>query len=240
MKIFTLVAISGIGLCSAPIVKAQEAKSPWTFGVKAGVNVSTFKVDDGSTLSNTDGTAGFNGGVTVEYALRNNFFLSSGLEYTSKGADYSTSFLGTSISESGNSVSYAYSKDSRRLKYLQIPLTVGYRVPVSKNVNVTFNAGGYFAVGVSGKGTHEMWQANLDPDGMISDVTYSVDKTNKKGDTDYGLIGGIGLEYKKFSLNANYEYGLRSLSTGRDSYGPIDYGNTWKNRNAVFSVGYKF
>lgn len=243
MRIFTLLAVSGIILCSAPTIKAQESQSPWTFGVKAGVNASTFKVQDGSSLSNTEGIAGFNGGVTVEYALRNNFFLSSGLEFTTKGADYSTGFFQMPYLEGDNTIVYAYSKDSRRLRYLQVPLTIGYRIPVSKNVNITFNAGAYFALGVSGKGTRQLSLMNINADGT-SNTTFSEGQTNKKGDTDYGLLGGIGVEYKKLSLNANYEYGLRSLYTGESYHTGNSYNtlrnDAWRNRNLVFSVGYKF
>ncbi|PXV65462.1 outer membrane protein with beta-barrel domain [Dysgonomonas alginatilytica] len=233
MKTFALLAISGISLCAAPVIKAQKAESPWTFGVKAGINSSTFNIGNGSTPNNTDGIIGFNGGVTMEYALRNGFFLSSGLEFTTKGADNGTSSY---LSPAPNSLTYTLSKDSRRLKYLQLPLTVGYRVPLSKDVNVTFNAGGYFAYGISGKGTYETWEVSRNEDGTTS-VTSNRYESKKSGDTDYGLLGGVGLEYKRFSFNFNYELGLRTLHTGSASSGM----NTgWKNRNAAFTVGYKF
>lgn len=242
MKFLTLLTISGICLCSAPLIKAQESKSPWTFGAKAGVNLSTFK-SDGTNLSTTDGTTGFNGGITVEYALLNNFFLHSGLEYTTKGADYysSTSFLSNDYNSPQNGDYYMTQRsisDSRRFKYLQLPLTLGYRLPVSKDINVTFNAGAYLAIGISGKGTQQTWTTTLGSDNEIS-TTYEEHKTSKKGDADYGLIGGVGIEYKKFSLNANYEYGLSSLATARH-FGNLDIGDTWRNRNLTFSVGYKF
>lgn len=234
MRTFTLLSVLGIGLCTAPVIQAQTSESPWTFGVKAGVNLSTFNVGDSptSTSSNTDGRIGLNGGITVEYALRNNFFLSSGLEFTTKGADYSKSYGPNQLNSNYKSI-----QESRTLEYLQLPLTVGYRLPVSKNVNVTFNAGAYFALGVSGKGTSVIWEHNLDEDGKMTS-TFNRNKSNKKGDTDYGLIGGAGLEYKKFSLNFNYELGLRSLYTGSSSHDVNDA--AWKNRNVVLSVGYKF
>lgn len=239
MKTFTLLAISGISLCAAPIVKAQKAESPWTFGVKAGINASTFNVDTHSTPGNTEGTIGFNGGVTVEYALRKGFFLSSGLEFTTKGADNRVyHYPDYSLGEGGGQVTSVFSKDSRRFKYLQVPLTIGYRIPVSKDVNVTFNAGAYFAYGIDVKGTYETWTKTLNTDGTVN-TSYEKTKDSKSGDTDYGLIGGLGIEYKKFSLNANYELGLRELSTGKNSYTGGDF-STWKNRNAVFSIGYKF
>ena len=242
MKFLTLLTISGICLCSTPLIQAQESQSPWTFGVKAGVNLSTFK-SDGTDFSINNGTTGFNGGITVEYALRNNFFLHSGLEYTTKGADYysSTSYLSNYYNHPQNEdlhLTYSSTNDSRRFKYLQLPLTIGYRLPVSKNVNVTFNAGAYVAIGISGKGSQLMQVTNIGPNNSINTI-HKEYSTSAKGDIDYGLIGGVGLEYKKFSLNANYEYGLSSLATARNSEG-INMGETWRNRNLTFSVGYKF
>lgn len=244
MKFLTLLGISGICLCSTPLTKAQESQSPWTFGIKAGINASNFK-SDGTDLSTMDGITGFNGGITVEYALRNNFFLHSGLEYTTKGADYysSTSYLSNNYNSNylePNGDLYATQRttqDSRRFKYLQLPLTLGYRLPVTKDVNVTFNAGAYFAIGISGKGTERTSVITIENNDLST--IHNVVESNKKGDADYGLIGGVGIEYKKFSLNANYEYGLPSLATARNPEG-FYMGDTWRNRNLAFSVGYKF
>ena len=233
MRIFTFLVVLGVGLWTAPVINAQQSKSPWTFGVKTGVNISTYNVDGGSDYSNTDGVIGFNGGVTVDYQLKNRFYLSSGLEFTTKGADFSQMYP---FYIDGNTVTQTTTKDSRKFQYLQLPLTIGYRLPISRNMNVTFNAGGYFAFGLSGKGTYEQWTEISEVGGTTS-YEYMKKKTNQKGDTDFGLIGGLGLEYKRFSLNFNYELGLRELYTGTNTIG---LESTWKNRNAVLSVGYKF
>lgn len=230
MRTFTLLAITGIGLCTAPVVNAQKTQSPWTFGVKAGINAAGANVSNNYPLESISGIAGFNGGVTAEYALRNRFFLSSGLEFTTKGFD----------SQRVNSLldePYSFSKESRRLKYLQVPLTIGYRLPVSKNVNLTFNAGGYFAYGVAAKGRNQTWTEVSTEEGYSS-YAYTEAESTKAGDTDYGLLFGAGIEYKRFSFNFNYELGLRNLHTGSASSAIGDTG--FKNRNAAFSVGYKF
>lgn len=237
MKVTQLITILGITMLVFPSINAQESKSPWTFGVKAGVNSSTFDTDDSFRK---DGTIGYNVGATVEYKLKNNFFLSSGLEFTTKGADkYLYQSVLPPIENDQPILSTMYSKDSRRLKYLQAPLTIGYRVPVSSSVNITFNAGGYFGVSVSGKGTQSLYTTDYYVDGS-SKSSFKEQQSNKKGDTDYGLLLGMGVEYKKFSLNANYEHGLRNLYTGRDTYYGSDSNSAWKNRNYTLSVGYKF
>lgn len=119
-------------------------------------------------------------------------------------------------------------------------MTIGYRLPVSKDVNLTFNAGGYFALGLSGKSTlsKSSYSFQFGQEGNLDNISsdYSVSEYKQNGDTDFGLLGGIGVEYKRFSLNANYEFGLRTLHTATSSDGLF---STWKNRNLTFSVGYR-
>jgi len=241
MKIFTLLIVSGLSLCTIPVLNAQESKSPWSFGVKAGINFSDFSTDrGGSSSGDNNGKIGFNGGVTVEYALRNGFFLSSAMEFTTKGTDKTES--GSFYFPDGRYFYGGLTSDSRRMKYLQIPFTIGYRIPVSRKVNLAINAGGYFAFGLSGKGTMQSWGLKTEPHkGEVVTYIYNVEKSTKNGDTDFGLLGGVGVEYMKFSLNYNYEFGLRDLYTASPS---LTYANSknmaWKNRNVVISVGYKF
>lgn len=86
MKFFTLLTISGLSLSVTPLLNAQESKSPWSFGVKAGVNLSTFDISSYVPSYGENGKTGFNAGLVVDYSLQNNFFLRSGLEFTTKGA----------------------------------------------------------------------------------------------------------------------------------------------------------
>ena len=61
-------------------VNAQD--KPLTFGVKAGMNISNFSGD----FEDTKAKIGFNAGVTLDFALTNDLYLLTGLEFTSKGA----------------------------------------------------------------------------------------------------------------------------------------------------------
>lgn len=61
-------------------VSAQD--KPLTFGVKAGMNISNFSGD----FEDTKAKIGFNAGVTLDFALTNDLYLLTGLEFTSKGA----------------------------------------------------------------------------------------------------------------------------------------------------------
>lgn len=53
---------------------------------------------------------------------------------------------------------------------------------------------------------------------------------------DFGVIGGVGIEYNQYLLNINYEAGLLNLMSGLyDGDNP-----SWKNQNITISVGYFF
>jgi hypothetical protein len=63
-------------------VVASAQNKPLTFGVKAGMNMSNVSGDfEDSKLK-----VGFNVGVTADYALTPDFYLLTGLEFTTKGS----------------------------------------------------------------------------------------------------------------------------------------------------------
>lgn len=85
-------------------VSAQD--KPLTFGVKAGMNISNFSGD----FEDTKAKIGFNAGVTLDFALTNDLYLLTGLEFTSKGAK---------VNEDTNL--------KMNLSYLQLPVHAGYK-----------------------------------------------------------------------------------------------------------------
>lgn len=264
MKISTLLAVAGISIASTQIADAQTNESPWTFGVKAGANIAN------TSSKNESGRIGFNVGGTVEYKLSDRFFLQSGLEFTSKGSklkeqsfNFSLPYFDSGELTSIDDLDYVTytgkAKASQNLMFLQIPLTIGYRLPLAEDINLTFNIGGYAGYGIAARSKYKINGTLKYPDGKTESVntetTYK--KYNETGleRFDYGLLGGIGIEYKKFSFNVNYELGLRNLDKSSGTY--LNYGYSsgynnqstgvtvyevpkWKNRNVSLSVGYKF
>lgn len=194
---------------------AQESQlsqaDRWSFGIKGGLNFMNY---DNDVLY-----AGFNLGATVDYDLGNQLFLRSGLEFIGKEKYTDANrYYSTSIKEDG-SIDYKSSGISaeRSNIFLQMPLTVGYRLPISKRVNLTLNAGVYAAIGLHSNGNYQKWnyESTLDKDGEFinwkndSDIKYLDDA----GNFDFGLLGGIGIEYRRFSYNISYEYGLINQSS---------------------------
>lgn len=179
---------------------AQEAGTV-KFGVQAGANLSNF-AGDLDDLDDLDAKVGFQVGVTADYFLSQNLFLQSGLAYTTKGAKKEV--LGV--------------KTTMNLNYLQLPVRIGYAIPVSEGFSVNLNAGPYVAYGIGGKT-------------KVGDL-----KSDSFGDDglkefDFGIGGGVGAEFGAIAINLGYEYGLADLGSDNIKV---------NNVNAYLTLGYKF
>ena len=105
----------------------------FTFGVRAGANLSTLGVDD-DYYDYYKNRWGFHGGFVIDYNIVKSFAVETGLFYTGKGAKYDK-----------ERSYYSYYKDeSLKFNYLQIPILAELRLPVSDDASVQVKGGGYF------------------------------------------------------------------------------------------------
>lgn len=195
-----------------------QAQSRLSYGVKAGINRSSAD----HNYYNFKSQLGFHVGVIADYQLKNNFFLRSGVDFTTKGAECEE--LWTNPDGETASVKYNFN-------YLQLPVLLGYKIPVYNQTNIFFNAGIYLSYGIYAREKRAY---------IISANSYSESQHKGFDDcgfwkVDFGLVGGLGIEYQRYFGMFNYEMGV--VNEHKPAYG----GNpNWKNRNLTFSLGYKF
>lgn len=209
-------------------VLAQD--SPFTWGVKTGITLNNSSIDADPIEQKTK--VGFLLGVTVDYALTNNLYLQSGLSLLTRGAKVESDISIESYNVSGE------------LKvnqiYLQLPITAAYKLPVTDNLKVVFNAGPYIAYGIGGK---SKLKANIDIPilELNSSEEYDTFGDDALKRFDFGLTAGIGAEFKKIYLGANYDLGLINI-INRSKTIETFFGSdvSYKNQGFVISVGYKF
>ena len=123
-KIFfaaTLVALT----VGAIQVNAQD--KPVTFGVKAGVNLSTL----GADLKDSKHVLKYQFGVTADILLVDHLYVITGLDFQAKGTKL-------------NDVKY-------NPMYLQLPATIGYKFDLGVDARLVLNAGPYISYGIGGK-----------------------------------------------------------------------------------------
>lgn len=218
-KFYKLGVIALLALVSANIA-AQDSKL--SFGVNAGVNVSNSSWDVNNGFDKK-AVIGFQIGGTVDYALTEAFYLQSGLSLTTKGAKVKGKGGDEIISLDGALTVNQY--------YLQLPVMGAYKLDVAENTKIVFSAGPYLAFGVGGK-------TKFKGDIIIVDVSGSgEDKVDTFGNDgllnrfDFGLGGGVAVEFGQIVVGLKYELGLTDI--GKDNL-------SYKNRNAALTVGYKF
>lgn len=175
----TLKVILFISVLLVANVNAQEKKT--TFGIKAGLNLSNIGSDKGN-YDNTKTKAGFHAGITLDYAFTPQWYLLTGLEYTSKGVK-------VELSSNDQNVTAAY---------VQLPVSAAFKLEVSDEMAILINAGPYFAYGVHGK----IKQGSYEQD------TFSGVALKR---FDSGMNLGAALEWQKLCFGLGGELGFVNI-----------------------------
>jgi len=215
MKKLLLLTIALIGAAST---YAQTI----SYGVKAGVNFSTFS----ATVSNLTGTSasltGFHVGGVVDLKFNKSFSIQPGILYSTKG--------GSSTTAGDGSQDVALSASKVTFNYLEIPVNFLYHAPVRKG-SVFIGGGPYVGFGLSGSAP-----LTTDENGQPTNRTESVhfgSGVDEIHNPDFGFnfIGGYQFT-SKVTLSVQYGLGIQNLSN--DPVVRIH------NQALGFSLGYFF
>lgn len=194
-------------------------------GVEAGVNMTSLGVRGNHAQIVPVG------GLVVDYQFENNMIIQSGLHYVMKGA---------------NSLVNGSKELMVRLGYIELPVMVGYRLPVAEHIYMIPQMGAYFACGVNGYGEFGSNFVNTgigNTDGIWYNPFKRFDLNTGKEEYiepfkrfDTGLRFALSTEVYKFNLTLSYDLGLKKVWKEFD---PGDYFK-YKNRSVAITLGYKF
>jgi hypothetical protein len=109
--------------------------------------------------------------------------------------------------------------------YLEVPLLFVGHV---ENLNIHFGPYFGFLVGANIK--------KIDSNGSVNSIT-TLDRDDFNA-LDYGLSGGIGIDFDESQIGLRYNYGLREVGKSGASFGGA--GNNAKNAALQLYVGFKF
>ncbi|MVM28666.1 outer membrane beta-barrel protein [Spirosoma sp. HMF4905] len=209
--------------------------SPFEFGVKGGLNLSSLSFNN-NTIPTNRIKPGVNIGFTTTYNFRQNFFLQSGLSFTTKGAeikgeapmgfDYNLVYPGREAVLKSNQL------------YLQVPIYAGYRLDVLPGTRLVLTAGPYVAYGIGGKTqlTGDILYGDMIDYSTLEEKTFASRGLER---FDVGIGTGIGVDFGRAIVGLTYELGLKDIGPSGTVYWPF-YSNSYKNRNASLSLEYKF
>jgi len=181
--------LSALFLSVFALSNSQENKS---FGIKGGVNFTnlyTEDVDDNNVLF------GLNAGLVAVFSFTDFLAIQPEILFSGKGAElkYNNAFV--------------EGKAKFRLNYIEVPVLL--RVNLTNSFSI--QAGPYIAylidANVKNETNNELFdfEENLDTDDF------------KK--FDYGLSGGVELEFSPISIGARYNYGVANVGKERNFEG---------------------
>ena len=203
--------------------------------VSFGVNTSITS----STLSEklAKSKTGIQIGVLCNYDLNEDFTLLSGLGYVVKGVNGLWSDLN-------------YSQQLKmfdvQLSYLELPLSLGYKIPIGNNIRLIPNVGIFVTYGLHGHS--EIKSINFEAEEVFrfadnSWNPFNDEKFNDWAKTtvtaferwDYGVRSGLNIEAGNIICHGAYDLGFNKVWNG---YGKM--GNALKSRSLIIGIGYKF
>jgi len=199
------------------VTTAQESSKPLeyqaaVFGIKGGVNISTFSA---SINSETRAKPGLALGIYLRKQIGPKFFFRSEMYYSNQGQkdNYLYPYGGPSIGSTTTS-----------MHYLNIPLLF------ELGNKISFQFGGQLGMLLAGseKGT----VASVEIDEKLDDVMTTA---------DFGLVAGVGFTFgRNYNGGVRWNYGITNiLNPEQDPNSNIDLPKV-HNRVLQFYVGYSF
>ena len=182
--------------------------------IQGGVNLSNIsKTASGQTEKNNMLTT-FNAGIVSRFDLSEIIDFESGLLLDGRGSKAENYF--TSATDDN------YIKTRFNPLYLELPLNLVVRFPMTKSTNFFFHGGPYAAIGIAGTSTSESRFLGVSSSSS-ADIKFSNDDpfTSEQDDAaynklkrfDFGLNFGGGLDLGKVLLRLNYSLGLTKINS---------------------------
>jgi opacity protein-like surface antigen len=202
------ILLIGIALLSMGGLSAQEYVK---FGVKGGVNSSTFSGDGFGDFDNPNSRTSFNLGLLAEIPVSDKFSIQPEVLYSGQGYDIASR-------NNTNDVEY-------QLDYINVPVLAKFYLVEGLSLEAGPQVG--FLVNS---------EIDSNPSQDIGDVPLNEDQFNK---VDLSL--GLGASYKfrgGFFVNARYNYGLSDVYD--DSYSSLFKNSDVKHSVLQGGIGFLF
>lgn len=196
--------LSLVAVLAVSVTSAQDLR----WGPTAALNLAWLH----GSVESSDCYIGFQAGVKAEMDMSmliyDGFYLDGKLVYTLKGAEWADMH--------------------QNLGYLEIPVNIGYCLPVSQSVALMAGVGPYFSLGILGKQVETVDEGKL--------------KTDIFGDTlqrfDFGLNYNLGVEmWGQWQFFVGFEHSLINILKSRPEG---DSGFKFRPINLYFGTAFMF
>jgi hypothetical protein len=244
MKKFLLLAAV---FTAAVAVEASAQRRPFTEravspGIRVGMNYHTISISGDNEWSYRP-TVGFHAGLVVDLRLYKNLYVQPGIMLSTRGGRDSSRY------EERVSGSIYREISARKISayYIEIPLAVQYRFPISEKSRISIEVAPYLAFGVGGKTKiykETSYGGHVEIVDRTLDTFYSEGKV-KNNETlslklfDAGFRFGGGFHIHHFYVGLNYSLGLVNVIEKKQQRGYLG-DSVAKNSNFAITTGYNF
>jgi hypothetical protein len=234
-KLLSVAVISMMSMAAMAQSKSTgSTQKEGNFIIKGGLNLANISTTPNGRIDDANTLKSFHIGFAFDIPLAEYFSVQPGLIYTGKGAK-------TEVGKEGENFYYRASSNPM---YLELPINFVGKIPLTQTSSFYLGAGPYAAMGITGKnkvdryilGTHTY---------TSNDIVYSNDNPTTSQEEnygygkikrfDYGLNALAGFEFTRFTIGANYGYGLVKINSGTDN----SANDKGKNRVWNFTLGIK-
>ena len=208
---------------------AFNANAQWRWGAEAGVNIS-----HGAETCETK--AGFNLGVVGEFSFAKNWFVDGALKLSSQPCE--NRFMSNGYLPTQNKLSYSEWRYTPY--YITLPLRIGYKFTLCKQLDLSVAAGPMVGVGLWGRGHatllsftdgNQLDAPHVVYDQSVKNVFAKDQKSFSSSRFEYGANARIGL-----TLLNHYRFGFDySILIIPGMYRAVDRVNLYS-----LSIGYMF
>jgi len=192
------------------LAQAQE----FNFGIRGGLNISSLgdyeQIVGQYEDSELEDKLGLYAGLFFQYTFANNFGIESGLFYAMLGGK-----------EKENDYYEAY-KVTANPAYLQLPVSVFYKINLPSDFKIYPALGIYAGYGLGG---HLKTEGSIGGEDIGSKVKYFDDFAEK---FDFGGTVGLNVQYKKFILGFHYDHGFIRVNKEKIAYGDNAYNSNFR------------
>src|SRR5687767_10689683 len=141
MRKYNVLFIAACFLSMAVTAQVKPSPNKGGFMLKGGVNLANISTTENGRVDEANGITSFHVGVGIDLPLSDGLSLQPGLLLTGKGAK--TQF--------GQPTNATYWKATSTPMYVELPLNLVGKIPLSEYTRFYIGAGGYAAAGVGGK-----------------------------------------------------------------------------------------
>jgi hypothetical protein len=233
-----VISLMSLGVMAQVRHSTSTTSSPGKEGnfiIKGGLNLANISVTSKGLVDDANAIKSFVVGFGYDLPLGEYFSLQPGLQYTGKGAK-------TQFGQESNTGFY-YRATSNPM-YIELPVNLVGKIPLTQTSSFYLGGGPYAAMGITGKNKVDVYTLGVHRYSS-NDIAFSNDDPTTAQEEnygygklkrfDYGLNAVAGLEFSRFTLGANYGYGLVKINSGTDNTS----NDKGKNRVWSFTLGLK-